>query len=249
MNALDDQNTSNLNGIDYSLRSLSLTASSLNITGVSDNDYVPTAEQRSTLIPTLPRPVPNSVSELDFSGISEIIDRGDISGELAAMLINAVFEMVGWITSEEKGLIVTASCIQRKLVEAREKTWRTDLERRFDDVEKIECFSFDGKRNENAIIIENPHGKSKTLRSSRLMENVAIMRHPDLEPLGFISTLDGTSSFIFEHLWEFLNPGGLKEFSSLVAIGADGTHVNTGSNNGIIRKFETKIGRNLHRII
>lgn len=89
---------------------------------------------------------------------------------------------------------------------------------------------------------------NRSKRSSITMENVAILKQPEMEPLGFVTSLQGTALFIFNKLWKFLNPDE-KEFSSLIAIGADGTNVNTGCDEGIIRLFDLRIQRNLHWLI
>lgn len=67
----------------------------------------------------------------------------------------------------------------QKAAETRTKTWEAGFQERVADIENIQCFSFDGKRNENAVMIENTAGKSATKRAFQRLENVAIIRQPE----------------------------------------------------------------------
>lgn len=195
------------------------------------------------------KPVPPSLAEFDFTPVCEAIDRFNYSAAGSAMIMNSIFEMTGYISPGLNGLVVTPNYMANRLAETRKKTWKESVEARRQNVEHIQCFSFDGKKNDNAIIIEKVHGRNMTKQDFIQLENVAILRQPDLEPLGFISTVHGTSSFIFQKIWDFLNPDGNQSFESLIAIASDGANVNTGSTSGIIRLFEEKLKRNLHWII
>lgn len=235
------------------MSSLSLTASSINVTNSTDHsdpDYDPSEKEKVFLVPSTSRQIPHDLSALDFSGICEVVDRRNLSHEGCAQIINAAFEMVGWITSNCKGLVVTGDYVNSKLSDARKTTWKESVQEREDIVETMQCFSFDGKKNENAIITSNPYGKTATTRGFMKLENVAIMQHPELNPLGFISSLNGRAYTVYKGLYKFLNPKNSKDaFKCLFAIAADGTNTNTGGTGGIIKLFEDKIGRNLHRII
>lgn len=164
-------------------------------------------------------------------------DRFDSSEQATGSLANAVFEMTGWIDSAHKKLVITADFMHKKLESTRLKPWEQDKAKRNANVEHLQCFSFDGKKNYNATIRNASFCKIATQRVFMQLENVAIMQHPQLEPLGFISILNGTATFIFEELWTFLNPCGTKKFDRLVAIAADGTNTgtNTGADGGVVK--------------
>lgn len=253
MNAHNASAEKNYDGdLNDSMRTLSISSTSMNISGSStksDPEYFPDEIEKSMLVPSKLPSIPESLSALDFSGVCMVADRLNLSLEGTALMTNSIFEMAGLITNECKKLVVTGQHFQKRLADTRQETWRNDLEHRSRNVEHIQCFSFDGKRSDTAVILETPHNKNATMRGFKRMENVAVMEHPQLEPLGFVSSLNGSSYYIFQKLWKFLNPGGTKTFESLVAIAADGTNSDTGHEGGVIALFEKAIGRNLHRII
>lgn len=231
------------------MSSLSITSSLNDTSKSSDIDYIPTEREKNELVPCTTIPVPNTLSEMDFRSICKVADRLDLSEVGSALITNAVFETIGLIHDDAKALVVTPGFMRNVLVDSRTKAWQTSVDERTNNVELLQCFSFDGKKSRNAVMVENPHGKTAEKHGTLRMENVAIVKQPEMEPLGFISTLNGTSSAIFKQLWDYLNPGGQGHFNSLIAISADGTNVNTGCNAGVITLFEWKVGRSLHRII
>lgn len=234
------------------MSSLSISASTLdnsNIGSKSDEDYVPSNAEQITLAPPTQKRILRKLEEVDSTGICEVVERYDLSQAGAASITNAVFELAGWISPQHKGLVVTADYMGDKLSKNRKRTWQRDLERRSKNFDLIQCFPFDGKKNNTTAMIENLGGKNKTKRSTILMENVAIVEQPNMEPLGFVSSLSGSTAFICEKLWNFLNPDGKANFRNLIAIGAEGTNANTANNAGVIALFEARIGRNLHRLI
>lgn len=253
MNNESVESATDLDALNTSMRSMSLTSSSINDSNAtirSDYEHAPSDDEKGIIAPSIAQPIPQSLSELDFSGICEVVDRRNLSEEGSAQLTNAVLEMVGWITSNHSALVVTGDYIHRKMTNTRRRTWDHSVEERRSIVEHMECFSFDGKKIFNATMISNPYGDTATKRSYVHVENVVIMQHPELKPLGFISSLSGKALCVFNELNKFLNPTKSKEaFKSLFAIAADGTNTNTGATSGIIKLFEDEVNRNLHRII
>lgn len=69
------------------MRSLSITNSSLeNSLSKSDEEYFPTEAEQATLTPTTPISIPNSLSEVNFAGLCQEIDRCGVPEEAAARI-------------------------------------------------------------------------------------------------------------------------------------------------------------------
>lgn len=234
--------------INASMSTMSLTASSIDDSASTIEEYRPDADDTMQLYPDPKTPVPTSLHDINFAPVCETADRLNLSDAAAALMMNSVLEATALITTECNGLVVTKNYMHDKRQRERNLTWARNLQKRSENIENIQCFSFDGKKNANATIVDNEYGKSKRKRSSIILENIVILEHPQVEPLGFVSVLQGTAKFIFDEIWNFLNPEG-KEFRRLIAIGSDGTNVNTGCDAGIITLFEMRLKRNIHRII
>lgn len=108
--SLDNTRSSDMEEVNSSMRSMSVSSSSsMNDSKLitSDSEFVPSEFEKTTLTPAAPLPIPNSVSELNMTGVTEVADRFNLSYAGSAMMVNSVLEMTGWITSEAKGLVVT----------------------------------------------------------------------------------------------------------------------------------------------
>lgn len=181
--------------LNHSMKSLSVTTSSLDDTKIStdsDKSFQCSNDEKSQLISVTAPKVPQSLAELNFSNVCEASDRLNISECGTALFTNAVFEMVGYITSEYKGLVVTPSYIRKNLATNRSNKWDDSLQARLKNVDNIKCFSFDGKKNTNARMEPNPHGLMGKKRGTVLMENIVVVKQPEMELLGFISTPNGS---------------------------------------------------------
>ena len=70
------------------------------------------------------------------------------------------------------------------------------------------------------------------------------MSEPNSEYLGHITPSSGRAESIATGIWNFLNDNKIQT-EDLVAIGCDGTNVNTGAHRGVIRLLEQRLGRPL----
>ena len=106
--------------------------------------------------------------------------------------------------------------------------------------EKIVCLMFDGRKDQTLCstnITEN------TLKGSIKEEHISIISEPGSVYQDHITPNSGKASDIASELYGFIDKRNSEE--NLIVIGADGTAVNTGANNGAIRLLELKIGRPL----
>ena len=79
-------------------------------------------------------------------------------------------------------------------------------------------------------------------------EHVVLVQEPQSKYLGHITPESGSSSCIQSSIFSYLNSNNI-EISDLVAIGSDGTVVNTSSNNGVIALFELAINKPVQWLI
>lgn len=207
----------------------------------SDLEYMPGPGYIRKLIPKSIN-LPQSINGLDFDGICLEAMQNNTSFRQTSGIINRTLEMIGAITSQERGLVVTPSHLQYKF----KKFGQQIVKKQTTMNRKILCFFFDGFSAKN-LMNKTVDGVTIIERSIKY-ENVVLVEQPDNKYLGFVSTTESDSQTIFKNIVEFFTVNNI-DLSELVALGCDGATTNVGVNNGIIVKFETLLGRALHRII
>ena len=95
------------------------------------------------------------------------------------------------------------------------------------------------------MTLTNKKCGEKYYRQAVSEEHICLITEPGSKYLGHFTTETGSSLSIHSGITRFLEE---KSFSmtSLVAIGCDGTNVNTGMNNGVIKRIEDSLGRPVH---
>lgn len=205
-----------------------------------DEDYCPETKNN------IPRSIalPESIRDLNFDPICVESVRFNSSYREVAAIVNRTLEMVGLITPQEKGLVVTPSLLQKKIRKVgsniAEKCANENINK------KLRCFFFDGLTAKNLTKI-NKQGKM-VIERSKQYENIVLVEQPNDRYLGFVSTTESDGQNIFNEIKKFLL---LHKFdlTELVAIGSDGAATNVGLYNGVIRKFEEFLKQAVHRII
>ena len=76
-------------------------------------------------------------------------------------------------------------------------------------------------------------------------EHISIIQEPGSHYLGHLTTQLGTARNISSSIMDFLQVNDI-DYSQLIAIGCDGTAVNTGPKGGIIKLLEEKIDNPVH---
>lgn len=207
-----------------------------------DPDYVPD-KYCSFGVPHKVK-LPGSLNEINFESVFAEAVRYDTGyGEVAAIM-NRTLEVLGAITNQEKGLVITKSFAQRGIKRIGKKMtrkWHEDNAKN-----SLECFFFDGVKAKNLMLVE----RNGTLiqDSSILYENIVMVQQPFDRYLGFFATMECSADKNFFGMKNFFVKNNIS-LQNLIAIGSDGASTNTGADNGIIAKFEAFLNRPLHWII
>lgn len=205
-----------------------------------DPDYLP---EKVSSVPSKIT-LPNSLAELKFESVFAEAVRFNTSYQQVASIINRTLEVVGAITNNDKGLVVTPSFVQRgvkRIGKKITKMWNEDNIKN-----KLQCFFFDGVKAKNCMIV-NKNGALMRDNSVNY-ENIVMVAQPRDRYLGFIAIKECNANAIFNGMRNFYNENNIG-LCDLIAIGSDGASTNTGADNGIISKFETYLNRSLHWII
>jgi hypothetical protein len=178
---------------------------------------------------------------LSLPSLAKACDRTGVSNRGAAIIANAVLEDLQLITKEDRSNVID----KNKLYRERKKV-RSDLsQKEREKVQVLEGLYFDG-RKDTTIVIDKEKGK--TVRKTIKEEHVVLLSEPGSTYLGHVSPTSGQSESIKCSIIDFLNEKDIST-SELVAIGCDGTNINTGAKNGVIALIERDIGRPVQWLI
>jgi hypothetical protein len=110
----------------------------------------------------------------------------------------------------------------------------------------LQCIMFDG-RKDKTLSIGNGEGKSRPVRTTVVEEHIVVVSEPDGHYRYHFTPVSGGAADIAFELFEFIIKS--KSEDTLLAVGADGTSVNTGSKAGAIRRLELILRRPLQYVI
>lgn len=175
---------------------------------------------------------------INLPSLAQACDRTGVSDRSAAIIASAVLKDIGLVTIEETCKIIDRSKIRRE-----RKRTRNILKTK-QDKDFLQAIYFDGRKDNTLVqrLIGN-----KNHRTTVSEEHIVIVSEPGSKYFGHITVPCGTAKAISENLIQFLQQH--MDLTNLVAIGSDGTAVNTGIHNGVNRKLEMHIGRPLQWFI
>lgn len=101
---------------------------------------------------------------------------------------------------------------------------------------------FDGRKNQT-LIYESTANKRRRI----LEEHISLVSEPGSQYIGHVVPKNGTASSIKTSIILFLRQNF--DLNSLIAVGSDGTVVNTGAKNGIIHLLDKELNRPLQCLI
>ncbi|CAH0562903.1 unnamed protein product [Brassicogethes aeneus] len=149
----------------------------------------------------------------------------------------AVLEDLNIVTSVDPSKIIDRSKIRRA-----RKRQRSKYESK--SKEFVTCLFFDGRKDKT--IAQNMRG-NKLHRNTVIEEHIVLVSEPGSKYIGHVTPLSGSAYNIKQGIVKFLEER--VDFSNLVAIGCDGTVVNTGNKNGAIRMLELYLDRPVQWLI
>jgi len=172
--------------------------------------------------------------------LARACDRHGISDRSAAAVASAVLEDLGLITASDSTNVIDQSKVRRE----RKKT-RDELCSREPDSVGLRCLGFDGRKDKTIV---NTKEGSKYYRRTIVEEHVSLIEEPGSKYIGHISPCGGSATKIKQSIMNHFTTNNIS-VDKLVAIGCDGTNVNTGRNKGIIRLIEEELGKPLQWLV
>jgi len=164
-------------------------------------------------------------------------DRFGISDRIASFLATALLK--DFDLKDKMGNLI----IMDKAKVARErKKYRALLRTQRHDNLDIIAFSFDGRKD--VSLSRSEMGGKYHTRSTK-ESHIVVAKEPQAEFLGHITVNGETADIKHKKLSEFFQAKGFS-LANLIGICSDGEPTNTGTENGILRRFEISLGRPLH---
>jgi len=142
------------------------------------------------------------------------------------------------VKEEDSSQIIDRSKIRRE-----RKRVRKDLQT--SEPEAVTGLYFDGRKDRTKMQVKKG---TKYYPVTGMEEHVTVVSEPDSKYVGHFSPLAGDSKSIARGMTYLLQRKGIAT-DTILAIGCDGTNVNTGVKSSVIRLLELKLGRPLQWLI
>lgn len=187
-------------------------------------------------LPDLPKnKSPGWQMRIDLKSTALVSDRYGVSDRATAAIASSVLHDVGIVSSCDNSQVVDKCKIRREKRNIRAVLSTSITEN------KLLGLYFDG-RKDNTIMVEMAH--SKRFRRVITEEHYSLIQEPGHIFLGHVTPNSGTSKDIATSIISYLSSNDIL-LDELIVIGCDGTAVNTGLRNGIIRRIELHLGKPL----
>lgn len=210
-----------------------VSSSSSKNSDIIDKEYSHQTNSKSSIEESCPS---TSQMRLKLPSLAQACDRTGVSDRSAAIIVNAALTDMGILTKEDPSKIVDRSKIRRERTKARSDLKRKDNETSF----PLYGLYFDGRKDQTIIQVKD---ENRFSRKTITEEHIVLVSEPGSMYLGHVTPSSGHSTNIKRSILEFLEKN--MDLSKLQAIGCDGTVVNTGVKNGILRQIEVSLGRPL----
>lgn len=182
----------------------------------------------------------SSQQRRNLPNVAKASDRYAISDRAVAEITSGVLQDYGIITPDECREVIDRNKIRRE-----RKKYRSCVQAGSANMTvSVDPFGiyFDG-RKDRTLVHENVNGKLH--RRVKVEEHVSLVLEPGTSFLGHVTTLTGSSANMKESIMNFVQENSMNT-DNLIAIGCDGTAVNTGKKGGAIRLIEEHVNRPLH---
>ncbi|KAK5648348.1 hypothetical protein RI129_003240 [Pyrocoelia pectoralis] len=164
-------------------------------------------------------------------------DRTGVSDRAAAIIVNAVLEDAGVLSKANATMTIDRMKIRRARKAQRELCMAKTTKK-----PAIIGLFFDGRKDQT-LIYETTTNKRRRITE----EHISLVTEPGSQYIGHVVPESGSASNIKASILLFLQQNF--NLNGLIAVGADGTAVNTGAKNGVIRLLEKELNRPLQWLI
>jgi len=168
-------------------------------------------------------------SRTHLEKFSQECDRFGFSDRSAAAIGNALLQDVGLISQENKQMVLDRNKVRRERARSRSAESK---------VTEIRALFFDGKKDRTMTMVD---GSRKIVQE----EHITLIQEPESVFLGHSAPMNGSSQEIENSFFQLLSPN----LNNVLAIGCDGTAINTGSTGGVIARLEARLRHSVHWII
>lgn len=162
-------------------------------------------------------------------------DRTGVSDRSAAFIVNAAMLDLNVIGAENSSSVIDRSKIRRERKKVRKELNSIGCEK------ILTALYFDGRKDKTLVMTTH---ENTSRRKTITEEHISMISEPNSEYIGHLSIESGKAANIQKNIVGFMEEK-YKYDSSLVAIGCDGTAVNTGHKNGVIALLEKHLKRPL----
>jgi hypothetical protein len=180
----------------------------------------------------------NSTSTKVFPVVARTLDRYGVSDRVGAAIVSATLQDIGLITQNDTSNVVDRSKIRR----ARSKKRTTVIEASSLNIEEgLLGLFYDGRKDKTLFYDDN---RRRVLNE----EHISLVKEPGSEYIGHIHVETGDAKTIARHIISFLTLKSIN-YQNILAIGCDGTAVNTGNKAGVIRILEENFQKPLQWLV
>jgi hypothetical protein len=173
-----------------------------------------------------------------LQSFAEACDRVGVSDRGAALLSTSLLEDIGLVDNENMSEVIDRSKVRRE-----RKSYRDIITA--SEPSEITSLYFDGRKDATYVVqkIGDRNHKRKITE-----EHITVISEPDSKYIGHFTPVSGAAQNIANELLQFATDK-LLSINSLIAVGCDGTAVNTGRKGGIIKILEESLQKPLHWFI
>lgn len=175
---------------------------------------------------------------ISLPNVARVCDRYGVSDRCAASIVTATLQDVGLVTATDTSLVIDRSKLRRSRKKIR-KSLKSEM------CDAVKGLYFDGRKDHTRTQIKK--GK-KYYNRTITEEHVCLVGEPNSTYLGHISPTSGEAKSIAGGVISFFADNKVS-IADLVAVGCDGTNVNTGAIGGVIRLLEEYLSRPLQWFI
>lgn len=197
----------------------------------SSLSYEPTPKEKVSMM---------KETKMTLHAVAEACDRTGISDRVAAFIASSTLQDVGSIQEN-----VATAVIDRNKIRRARKRVRSEHQKNDKITLPLQGIFFDGRKDKTMT-----HEEIDNVKHKRIVveEHIVLVQEPESQYIGHFTPASGCATAITSGIINFLETNNIST-DDIVAIGCDGTAVNTGQKGGAIRMLENKLQRPVQWVI
>ena len=175
-----------------------------------------------------------------MQALAEACDRTVVSDRAASFIASSVLEDVGSIQKEDFNSVIDRNKIRRARKRVRSEHQQNDKTTLL-----LQGIHFDGRKDKTMAQEEIDNVKHKR---TVIKEHIVLVQEPESHYVGHFTSASGSAAAITSGIFNFLETNSFST-DGIVAVGCDGTAVNTGRKGGVIHMVKMRLQRPVQWII